>query len=264
MKGRCVICGEAGKLTDDHVPPRSVSPPTPLELRRLGATVKAKPSSAFRGGFQAARFPSLCHSCNSERLGTRYDPVLSTFASDIRRWISATINLKLWIGRSIDVETKPLWLARSVVGHVLAAEERKDPWTISPEGASTRALKDFFLNEASPWPSDMHLYVWLYPAPAQIIVRGFAISGVLEPRRYGPIVGDVLKFFPVAFWLTVGSASGSHQNLTALPLSGNEEASDTLSLSLRGYPHVRWPEQSRDHEIVLMNDDRTSVATGSG
>jgi hypothetical protein len=124
-------------------------------------------------------------------------------------------------------------LARSVVGHLLAAEERKDPWTMPAEGTSTRLLKDFFLDEDSRWPSDMHLYVWLYPAPSQIIVRGFAITGVLEPHRYGPIVGDVLKFFPVAFWVTSGSAERSHRNLTELPLSQVEpELSQTVSLHL--------------------------------
>jgi hypothetical protein len=73
--------------------------------------------------------------------------------------------------------------------------------------ASERSChEDFFLNDAGSWPPDANLYVWLYPASAQVIVRGFAIRGVFEPQRYGPIVGDVLRFFPIAFWLTHGSA----------------------------------------------------------
>ena len=47
-------------------------------------------------------------------------------------------------------------------------------------------------------------------------------------------------------------------------VSVNEEASGTLSLSLRRYPHVRWPEQPRDREVVLMSDGRTSGVTASG
>lgn len=145
MKGRCVICGAVGKLTDDHVPPRSVAEPTPLEMRRLGATIGTEAFSPYRRGFHAAKFPSLCLGCNSSRLGSRYDPVLSRFAADVRRWISATEKMNLWLGKNIEVETYPALLARSVVGHLLAAEERKDPWEVPQTGSSTDALKTFFL-----------------------------------------------------------------------------------------------------------------------
>jgi hypothetical protein len=259
MKGRCVICGEIGKLTDDHVPPRSVSPATPLELRRLGATIKSEPSTDVRGGFQAAKFPSLCRRCNSDRLGTRYDPVLSKFASDIRRWIGAATSLKLWIGRSIDVETETLSWARSVVGHLLAAEERRDPWTIPPEGTSTRALKTFFLDDESQWPPDMHLSAWLYPARAQVIVKGFAVSGILGPNRYGPIIGDVLKFFPVAFWVTVGSAAGCRQNLTEVPLAGARCRRDVDASCWRGR---RRPETVYACRNVRMGSTFAARAAG--
>lgn len=263
MKGRCVICGSAGKLTEDHVPPRSVSPPTALELRRLGSTVSEKRGdSNSRGGFQAATFPSLCSCCNSERLGQLYDPVLAQFASDIRKWVSAATRLKLWIGKAITIETKPRLLARAVVGHLLAAEERRDRWAIPLEGPSVKALRNFFLDVDAPWPPGLHLYAWLYPGFAQVIVKGFCIRGIIPPYRYEPIVGDVLKFFPVAFWLTLESAGASRQNLTEIPLYANEDSEMVeISLPLRDFPGIRWPEQPGEHEIVLMNDDRTSIAT---
>ncbi|MGE3958746.1 MAG: hypothetical protein AB7H96_18680 [Vicinamibacterales bacterium] len=63
----------------------------------------------------------------------------------MRRWISATEKMNLWLGKNIEVETYPALLARSVVGHLLAAEERKDPWEVPQTGSSTDALKTFFL-----------------------------------------------------------------------------------------------------------------------
>jgi hypothetical protein len=263
LKGRCIICDTVGRLTRDHVPPRSVAPPKELELRRLAMAVEPgnKPDQ-FRVGFQAPTFPSLCRVCNTDRLGGQYDPTLAKLAADVRTWVAATTDLGIWVPGDIRVETQPFRLARSVVGHLLAAEERKDPARRPPRGTLTDALRAFFLDDAAPWPEDHHVYMWLYPARKQVIVRGFGISRVLG-SRYDPIVGDVLKFFPVAFWITLDPATGVQHRLAEVPLqtAGTIDTSVTLTIPLRGLPPPTWPEQPGEGEIVLINDERTSVAT---
>lgn len=261
MRGRCVICSAAGRLTNDHVPPRSVSPPTPLELVRFGSAGEfGRTATLARRGFQAATFPSLCRVCNTDRLGGEYDPTLAQLAADVRRWVAVTMDLDIQISSDIEATTQPFRLARSVIGHLLAAEERKDPSAMPPQGTLTTSLREFFLDETAPWPEGMYLYTWLYPAKNQIIVRGFGISRVLG-ARYGPIIGDVLKFFPLAFWITAAPADVVRYRLTAIPLEAPSalDSEVTLRIPLRGYPPAGWPEQPGDDEIVLMNLDRTSV-----
>lgn len=90
--------------------------------------------------------------------------------------------------------------------------------TFPARGTMTNALRSFFLEDAVTWPQGLKLYVWLYPANHQVIVRGLGILRVLG-STYGPIVGDILKFFPVAFWITDGVASGVPYRLTEIPLS---------------------------------------------
>ena len=265
LKGRCAICDAVGKLTFDHVPPRSVTPPTPLEVRRLTAVIQPDPSAPPRGGFQAVTFPSLCLTCNRDRLGGAYDPTLSKLAADVRRWLAVTKDHDIWVPGDIRVTTKPLRIARAVAGHLLAAEERRDSSATPPRGTMTEALRVFFLDDAAPWPAALHLYMWPFPAKRHVIVRGFSISRVLGPGpTYGPIVGDILKFFPLAFWVTAAPANGTQYQLDALPLSDPRltlDASATLPIPLRFQPPPGWPETPGDDEMGLLNDERSSVAT---
>lgn len=266
LKGRCVICDAVGKLTFDHVPPRSVTPPKQLELRRLTAFIQPGPSAAhLRRGFQAATYPSLCQACNVDRLGGMYDPTLSKLAADVRNWLAVTKELDIWVPGDIQVTTMPLRIARAVAGHLLAAEERKDPSAIPPRGTLTEALRTFFLDDTAPWPPTLHLYMWPFPAKRHVIVRGFSISRVLGPT-YGPIVGDILKFFPLAFWVTAAVANGTEYQLDAQPLSDpllTLNTSITLAIPLRFQPPPGWPETPGDGEALLLNDERSSVATPS-
>jgi hypothetical protein len=109
LKGRCVICDAVDQLTNDPVPPRSVTPPTPLEWRPLTAVVQPDAAARPRGGFQAAQFPSLCKVCNTERLGVKYAPTHVKLAADVRRWPAVTNDLGIWVPGDIQWTTLPLY-----------------------------------------------------------------------------------------------------------------------------------------------------------
>lgn len=120
-RGRCAICGAIGLLTKDHVPPKSVMEPVVLEIIRISDLLMEDSERPVpRGGFQAPVFPSLCKDCNNQRLGLSYDPVLARFIEDTRPWVNI-IERGIIIPDGISVTTKPLRLARAVVGHLLAA-----------------------------------------------------------------------------------------------------------------------------------------------
>ena len=264
MNGRCAICDTIGKLTNDHVPPKSVSTPTRIEISRLIAVTQTDdPTIRRRGGFQSAIFPSLCRTCNTERLGTKYDPTLKKIAEDVRRWVRVMKELDISVTGDIQVTTSPQRLARAVAGHLLAAEERKEPSHLPQRGTMTEALRAFFLDEKAPWPDELHLYVLLFPDTRQVIVRGLGIMKVLG-QTYGPIVGELLKFFPLAFWITSTPAVGVTYRLTELRLHKSPadlDAQITLSIALRGMPPPRWPELPSDGGVVMLTGERTYVAT---
>ena len=84
-KGRCAICGQSGRLTKDHVPPRGVNPPSDIDVQTLGDYVGGHSSTARRLRGQI-EMPTLCFQCNSVLLGQRYDPELALFANEVAVW----------------------------------------------------------------------------------------------------------------------------------------------------------------------------------
>jgi len=127
IKGRCVICGTAGPLTRDHVPPQSVTKPVELEIKKIPDLIDTSSDRKnTRKGFQSAQFPTLCCTCNNERLGKEYDPVLAKFIDDVLPGVRL-IKQNFLFKEGLEVKTKPLRLVRAVVGHLLAAEERSNP-----------------------------------------------------------------------------------------------------------------------------------------
>ena len=259
MKGRCVICNAVGPLTRDHVPPRGAVPPGPIEIRRLTAAIDPASESDERRvrGFQAPTFPSLCAVCNGARLGSTYDPALIQFASRLAAWVRGTAQLGLSLPEVAPLEVNAGAVARSVVGHLLAAEERQSPTAPLSDGSLLGEMRAFFL-DSRPHTPPFRIFVWPYPASEIVIVRGFALSRVLG-RTHGPVVGDVLKFFPLAFWVVGHADPGISFPFVELPLSG--VGLTRIEVPMRGIPSPKWPELPGKQEVVALNAERTHVAS---
>lgn len=262
MKGRCVICDEVGLLTRDHVPPKGVVPPEPFELRRITdlVAIDAVPDTKPRRGFQAPEFPSLCDACNRGRLGTQYDPELIRFASECRTWVRASMDLGLQFQTGIVADVRVGRVARGVVGHLLAAEARANPRERPARGTLQDLMRQAFLNPAVTWPTELRIYCWPYNSLDVAIVRGFGIARVLG-KVHGPIVGDVLKFFPLAFWVTQEDASVTGYRLVDLARYITEDV-DTVArveLPLLRIPSPFWPERPRDPEVILLRKESSFI-----
>jgi len=257
MKGRCVICDSVGRLTRDHVPPQGVVPPRRIELRRIADVFGESGAETVRGGFQAAVFPSLCSKCNGKRLGERYDPALAAFANKVAVQLHAIVDVGIHIPGDLNVTTQPAALGRAVLGHLLAAEERPSPVEPLAHGTMIDAVRAYFLDKTAPWSPNLYLSCWPYLGEEQVIVRGSAIQGVIR-RAYPLIVGDVLKFAPLAFWLTASDPRTSGHRFGLIPLGDVDTVEQVvkISLPLRGRPPWFWPERPMNHEAIWCHDER--------
>lgn len=87
--------------------------------------------SAFlpgRQAFSALTFPTICGRCNSELLGSKYDPELQRFCNLMALSVRSRFAAGLELGKKIEVKTRPARLVRALIGHLLSAEHRPDPW----------------------------------------------------------------------------------------------------------------------------------------
>lgn len=256
MKGRCVICGDLGPLTRDHVPPKGVTPPTPIEVRRLIALTGVGDAPTPRLHFQAQSFPSLCRECNSERLGSLYDPHLIAFSNRVSAWVRAVYESGLVLPAVASVRIRPSAVAHAVAGHLLAAEDRSDPTEPLGGGTLTESMRAYFLGTNAK-DAGFRIFLWPYSGSEIIVVRGFGMARVLG-KKHGPIVGDILKYFPLAFWV-VGEVPANVQiEFAELDLMQDSEV--IINIPLRVVPHAGWPERPMDNEIVLINRERSHVA----
>lgn len=258
MTGRCVICGRICRLTRDHVPPRGVVPPRALEIRRLTAAIQTGPPFAEspRRGFQAPVFPSLCSVCNTDKLGSVYDPELIVFANSLAAWVRGASELGLTLPDVAVVNLRPLDVARAVVGHLLAAEERSNPVAPLVGGSLLEEMRSYFLGAVIGTPA-FRIFVWPYAGSDLVIARGFALARVLG-RAHGPVVGDVLKFFPLAFWVVGSAPDDVDFPFAELPLAEGNEV--TLEIPMRRVPRAQWPERPGDQEVIVLAGERTHVA----
>lgn len=161
-EGFCVICGEYSKLTRDHVPPKKCNNLNDVEIKALMPKEEsARVGTTSQGG---THFKTLCSKCNSERLGAKYDPSLVDFTNNITSLVLGAKRKHIVLPQSIYPIITPQRIARSVVGHALAAvavEEAKIGLVSSP---MSNKLREYFLNESHPLPEKLEIYYWLYPS----------------------------------------------------------------------------------------------------
>lgn len=256
--GMCNICGVSGSLTDDHVPPKGSVDASRVKIRTLSQALQSPHPNIHRLLQNGIKFRSLCSGCNNKRLGQKYDPSLNRFSRKVAQILR--VRDRVILPPRIDVELKPQLLVRSVIGHLLAAEIRDNMATPPRSAPMLDEMREFFLDETRSLSPKFRLYFWPYPATRQTILRGV---GILSGEH--TIVGDFLKYFPIAFWLTYQIPNTVAQVLVAreVPIHGCS-FSDIRCI---GVPTKRedtfrpdWPEKPGDEEILIVSDGVCFIA----
>jgi hypothetical protein len=123
------------------------------------------------------------------------------------------------------------------------------------------ALRGFFLDASAPPPPDLTVYCWPYPSERHVIVRGF-VRGSLG-SGLAPVLGDLLKFYPLGFWVVWQKPDHLKLDLPDLTEGWPDDTDGEirLSLSLRSVPGVNWPEAPSGMEALLLDFGRSHVAT---
>lgn len=104
----------------------------------------------------------------------------------------------------------------------------------------------------------MEIYYWVYPYRRQVVLKGAAKIALGRP---GMLLGSILKFFPVGFWIVWERPPNARIRLRQL-LPDREtklDATRQLHIELRLIPPGDYPEAPADDEIVLFSNEQTSV-----
>lgn len=258
-KGMCNICGTFCTLTEDHVPPKGSIAPQKMGIKSLAQTVDPIDPKVVRLSQNGVKFRSLCPSCNNHRLGKKFDPALNSFSQSVARIIRNCSHLSL--PSRVEVSLQPQRVVRSIIGHLLAAEIREDMSSAPVSEPMRDLMRHYFLDTSVDLPSEFNVYCWPYRARHQVIFKGV---GILSGDQI--VIGDFLKYFPVAFWLTYQAPDRIREVMRDREISVHGNGFDDWSAAVIGTKEKdtfrpNWPESPDDNEVMVINDDVCFVAT---
>lgn len=260
--GFCVICGQFGKLTRDHVPPQGCVQIANAVLSRLTreAPGEGQPRSTIyiQGGL---KFQTLCATCNSERLGLHFDPELKHFVHGMHAGMQAVAR-NVVLPRIVSLDANLHLVARSVIGHILAAHSADDTETWRQDIGASESLRQYFLDPDCAFPEEWRLYCWPYFSRKQVILRHASWMDVsLSSPAQKAVYGHVLKFLPFGFWLVHNQPlEFVIDALDITPGDPSTSARETFSFDLRYAPHHLYPENPSGYHVMLFANEQSSVA----
>lgn len=244
VRGRCNICGSFDKLCADHIPPKGVNRFDHMQLNQILESLNLAPSHGryFQRG---VKFRSICASCNSDILGSRYDPELVAFANQVRTYLYSTLSRP----NTAVFSVRPGLILRSILGHILAIGIER-----FPRGEVGDQMANFVLDNRARWPSNFGAYYWLYPYSDQVAIRTCGIA----VRLNAPILfASVLKFLPFAFMVTWDADSRlniPHRNLADY-MAGDGSAKVDVPIDFHKFPKQRYPEAPGKSGAVYHGED---------
>jgi hypothetical protein len=254
-RGICTICEEACALTDDHVPPKGSYKPSKVWVRGLVPLRRPDGRIKRRQCQNGVTFQAICGDCNNYRLGNQYDPSLNHLSRKVGQILRVADRVAL--PDRCAVRIKPQRVARAVVGHLLAAEE--NPPTTPRQGTMLTAMRRYFLDATEEMPSDLRLFLWPYRGERQTILRGAGIMFNLVGESPPPfVVGDFLKYSPVAFWLTTGipgrvAVQIADREIDPTGLALDDEVDFFVPTKARDTFRPDWPEAPDDDGALLLD-----------
>jgi hypothetical protein len=256
--GYCSICKKFGPLSFDHIPPKGTVTIRPVEIRSLTQHFYEKRTKATISQ-NGVKFRTICERCNNELLGHLYDPELIKFTNDVSLFLRARIDNNLEFPPKQHFEVKSQKLLRSVIGHILAGFIIEDSTNEPIDAPFPNALRNYFLDHTKPIPEKLRVYFWLYPSKNQVLMRGF---GFMSLRFKGVILGDLMKFFPIAYWLVWDKPNNIKINQPELCKQKDLclEESEVVNIDFRKIPNEKWPENPGDDEMILLSEQSTSYS----
>ena len=248
-RGKCNICQKTGRLSWDHVPPKGSVAISSTEIRLLyGGAVGSRED--YKISQNGLKFRTICPSCNS-RLGRDFDPTLNEFTKDVLTFVRSELRLP----PIVRIRTRPMSLARAVIGHTMAGKLTPD------QSAFDRKLRDALLKPERELPRGVHVYCWVYPHPEAKVIRDIGMPSVRGRLSSDFAVYNILKYAPLAFMVTETDVYQGLFCLTPFRSLRNDEVAE-VELNLSSTYKADWPENADDSNVVLMGQAGAEAVEG--
>ncbi|MFM0086727.1 hypothetical protein PQR46_07275 [Paraburkholderia sediminicola] len=242
LVGQCNICGDVGKLTEDHTPPKGVIRVGQMELHHITTRISPRgPQTKWRNFQNGVKYRTLCGPCNNG-LGTHDDPALIDFSGLVHSVMKSKWPLSAGVVRPQNV-------MRSVIGHLSA--QGVDRYR---KGPRTELVAWYLTDRRLTLPSTIKVYWWTYPFKHQVLVRDCTFMDL--PSGH-PIHMWIMKFFPLAFLVVFECPREIRFPANELSVFRDFLSDETarIEIDCRSTLYPYWPEAPSDDSIVLYGPE---------
>lgn len=257
--GMCVMCSKQAKLSKDHIPPKGCTVTSDKVLQQFPDSMfdpKIHRKQIIQGG---VTFQTICSPCNNW-LGKEFDSALIDFTNTLNNDLDANAGKKIYFSASI----KPHRVARSIIGHMLAAHAIKEVSEgITVLGANDE-LRSYLMDAAVQFPSNWKLLVWPYLSRCDVIMKHFTIFDTMVPDTNKMAYGHIIKFRPLGFWLVKDLPHRWKLDPRMINIAPyfehhlDEERQVMFDFFNR--PHELLPETPVDSQMAALSDTQVSYS----
>ena len=255
-KGICSICGKGGKLSFEHVPPRSAFNQPGTELSNVGELMKAGMDWAKLKTIpqpEGTGYVTICPSCNNYS-GDHYVP-------EFGRWVRTGMNMLQMLpwaefdaneheqGATFELKkTNPLPLIKEIVAMLLALNGEANP----AFRTDNEELVEFVLDKNRVGLSSRyHVYICLFAGP----VCRFAPVSIMQAGSRTVVV-TAIDFPPFSYSLVIGDPADflSITDITSFADCGPNVEKDFTGTFLCAFGHTALPLDYRSTARIRKDE----------
>jgi hypothetical protein len=257
INGHCSICGNYGRLSFEHVPPRKAFNDQPILLANVEHLRSGgHPDDYERGGREqqkGAGAHTLCHRCNNNT-GSWYGPAYVNFSKKGMEYIRAARS----VGRfHLSLKIYPLQVIKQVICMFMSINGPKF------QSVQTELVRFVLNKEVKHLPSHTRLFAFYSIGDRS---RSAGVSGMMQGAGTQAFTGFVfseITFSPFGFVLSFNSMPPDNRltDIThfADEFSYNEERVVWIRLPVLPI-YTFYPGDYRNRETVLKDGEK-SLAT---
>jgi hypothetical protein len=246
-EGYCVICGQRGKLTQDHVPPQGAITISKVEQHHITEVIGLG-HQKFPGvpSPNGSKFKTVCAKCNNEIIGSCDSEVAklhSKVIEDVSRYFSAHEVSLPYVSRDFDA----INYCRAMIGHILSATSI-DECLYEPEPTSYfDPLKRFVLGDDEAINDTHDIFTWFYPWERHVSAK---LLGFYNQGENAML--SLLAFYPIAFMVTEKGKGTAPAQANQMQLSDKRF---NMSLRLENIAYSKFPFiELKGDQLFMLTD----------
>lgn len=253
QQGYCLVCGNYGRLTQDHVPPKGSITITKIEQRHV-VEVIGEDTNPVRGvaSPNGSKFKTICANCNNSHIGEN-DQEVARVNRELTVQVKQYFNDINAVLSEISVEVNALKYARAMAGHILSATSVEECRSLPQPNEYIDPIKRFVLGDDSGLDFSHDIYYWFYPFQRHFSAKyvGFHNNGHTAHL-------SLLSFFPVAFMITKKNEGVFPAHARKLKMDDHRL---TLDLSSQGLAYAEFPFCGlKGNQMMLLHDSQAIVS----